>query len=113
MNEVLYVYRCTVRGNARDSSAPILLVALLSAGCLNTQSVAFQEAPTADTSPAAACRQAAEADGWTVLDIHGLRQVSEGYWEARVEVDDPEMQELVRCRHHAIEGWTEVVELDE
>lgn len=81
-------------------------------GCIATQSAALQERPESDTSPTAACRQAAQADGWTVLDVHGLDEISEGYWEARVEVDDPELQDLVFCRHNTVEGWTEVLVLD-
>ena len=105
------MYSCTTRKNGRQAAA--VLATLACAGCLNTQSVAFQETPGASGSPEIACREAAHADGWTVLDIHGLRQVTEGYWEARVEVDDPDLRELVRCRHHAVEGWTEIVRLDE
>ena len=86
---------------------------LFVSGCLNTQSVAFQEQAEAATSPEAACREAARAEGWTVLDVHALDEVTEGYWEARVEVDDSELQDLVRCRHNAVEGWTEILVLDE
>ncbi len=82
-------------------------------GCLNTQSVAFQEQAEGATSPKAACREAARAEGWTVLDVHALDEVSEGYWEARIVVDDPELRDLVFCRHNTVEGWTEVVVLDE
>jgi len=94
-------------------AATLVLPIVFSAGCLNTQSVAFQEVPAATVSPAVACREAAEADGWRVLDVHGLQEVGDGYWEARVEVSDREMQDLIRCRHNTAEGWTEVVRLDE
>jgi hypothetical protein len=86
---------------------------LLVGGCLNTRSVAFQEQAEAATSPKAACREAARAGGWTVLDVHSLQQVTEGYWEARIKVDDPELRDLVVCRHNTVEGWTEVVVLDQ
>ncbi|TFG65586.1 MAG: hypothetical protein E4H28_03890 [Gemmatimonadales bacterium] len=98
--------------NPRYLPAQIALC-LVVAGCLNTQSVAFQEQPEAATSPRTACREAAQADGWTVLDVDGLDEVSEGYWEARVKVDDPELQDLVLCRHNTVEGWTEILVLDE
>ncbi len=101
--------------NKVNSRYPLSVVVscLVAAGCLNTQSVALQEQAEAATSPTAACREAARAEGWTVLDVHGLRQVTEGYWEARIKVDDPELRDLVICRHNAVEGWTEVVVLDE
>jgi len=98
--------------NARYLPAQLVLC-LLVAGCLNTQSVAFQEQAEAATSPRTACREAAQADGWSVLDVDGLDEVTEGYWEARVKVDDPEKQDLVLCRHNIVEGWTEILILDE
>lgn len=91
--------------------APLLLA--LVAGCLSTRSVAFEEQPAALGSPAAACRQAAEAEGWTVIDVTDVREVSEGYWEARFVVDDPELRNLLGCRHSVARGFTEVVRLDE
>ncbi len=109
----LHVYRCATSLDSSLRSVAVLVPIMLCAGCLNTQSVAFQEVPAATNSPAIACRDAAEADGWTVLDVHGLEEVTDGYWEARVEVQDPEMQELVRCRHNTAEAWTEIVRLDE
>jgi hypothetical protein len=48
-----------------------------------------------------------------VLDVHSIDEVTEGYWEARVEVNDPELQDLVLCRHNTVEGWTEILVLDE
>ncbi len=90
-----------------------IMSCLFVAGCLNTQSVAFQEQAESATSPRAACRIAAQADGWTVLDVYGLDEVTEGYWEAHVKVEDPELQDLVLCRHNTVEGWTEILVLDE
>lgn len=86
---------------------------LLVAGCLNTQSVAFQERAESATSPRAACRIAAQTDGWTVLDVYSLDEVSEGYWEAHVKVEDPQLRDLVVCRHNVVAGWTEILILDE
>ena len=91
--------------------ALISLVALT--GCLNTQSVAFEDQPPALTSPAEACRAAAEADGWGVVEVTDVEQVSAGYWEARFVVDDPEMRNLLGCRHSPARGFTEVVQLDD
>jgi len=48
-----------------------------------------------------------------VLAVHGIDEVTEGYWEARVEVNDPELQDLVLCRHNTVEGWTEILVLDD
>lgn len=89
------------------------MAVLLVSGCLNTQSVAFQERAESATSPQAACRIAARAEGWTVLEVYALDEVTEDYWEARVRVEDPELQDLVLCRHNTVEGWTEILVLDE
>lgn len=86
---------------------------LLLSGCLNTQSVAFEERPAELASPEAACRSAAEAEGHAVIDVTDLREVSEGYWEARFVVEDPELRNLLGCRHNTRQGFTEVVRLDE
>ena len=96
-------------------SLRIAALALLAApaACLNTQSVAFEEQPPALTSPAEACRAAAEADGWDVVEVTDVEQVSAGYWEARFVVDDPEMRNLLGCRHSPSRGFTEVVRLDD
>lgn len=106
--------RPATRGVPR--AAPVgaaLAAAALVGGCLNTQSVAFEEQPAELASPEAACRSAAEADDYTVIDITDLREVSEGYWEARFVVQDPELRNLLGCRHNTREGFTEVVRLDE
>jgi len=98
--------------NNRSTLLGTLSFCFLVTGCIATQSAALKEQAESTTSPVAACRIAAQADGWTVLDVHGLDEISEGYWEARVEVDDPELQDLVLCRHNTVEGWTEVLVLD-
>lgn len=85
----------------------------LLAGCLNTRSVALQPQPAALTSPVAACREAAEAAGWKVVDVTDVVQVSDGYWEARFVVDDAEMRNLLGCRHSVAGGFTEVYVLEE
>lgn len=90
-----------------------LAAAILAAGCLNTQSVAFEEQPAELASPEAACRSAAEAEGYAVIDVTELREVSTGYWEARYVVEDPELRNLLGCRHNPRQGFTEVVRLDE
>lgn len=89
-----------------------LLAVLVAAGCLNTQSVAFEEQPPALTSPAAACRAAAEAEGRTVIEVTDVREVTPGYWEARFVVEDPELRNALGCRHNPGDGFTEVVRLD-
>lgn len=91
----------------------VLVGALLASGCLNTQSVAFEEQPAALTSPADACRAAAAAGGYTLIEVKDLREVSEGYWEANLVVQDPELRNLLGCRHSISGGFTEVVRLDE
>lgn len=83
------------------------------AGCLNTQSTALQEQPAPLSSPADACRAAAAAEGFTVIELRDLREVSDGYWEARFVVRDPELRNLLGCRHSASDGFTEVVRLDD
>lgn len=93
--------------------AAAVAAGLLASGCLNTQSVAFEEQPAELASPEAACRSAAEADGHTVIDITDLREVSGGYWEARFVLEDPELRNLLGCRHNTRQGFTEVVRLDE
>lgn len=98
----------------RSTAASALLVlAGLSSACLNTQSAAFEEQPAPLSSPAAACRATAEADGWEVIEVTDVREVSEGYWEARFVVEDPELRNLLGCRHSLRESFTEVVRLDE
>lgn len=98
---------------------PRALVAVLTgsllavAGCLNTQSTAFEEQPAPLSSPADACRAAAAADGYTLIEVKNLREVSEGYWEADLVVQDPELRNLLGCRHSVSGGFTEVVRLDE
>lgn len=92
--------------------AALAIAAVASAACLNTQSVAFEEQPPALTSPAEACRAAAEAEGWEVVEVTDVEQVDAGYWEARFVVDDPEMRNLLGCRHSPARGFTEVVPLD-
>lgn len=82
-------------------------------GCLNTKSVAFEEQPAAATSPAAACREAAVFDGWTVIEVTDVREVDEGYWEARFVVEDSEMRNILGCRHSIVGGFTEVYALEE
>lgn len=89
-----------------------LLAVLMTGGCLNTKSVAFQEQPAELTSPAAACRAAAEAEGRTVIEVTDVREVTPGYWEARFVIDDPELRNALACRHNPREGFTEVVRLD-
>jgi len=91
----------------------LLVAAGLSVACLNTRSAAFEEQPAPLSSPAAACRAAAEADGWEVIEVTDVREVSEGYWEARFVVEDPELRNLLGCRHSLRESFTEVVRLDE
>lgn len=93
--------------------AALVGAGLLVSGCLNTQSVAFEEQPAELASPEAACRSAAEAEGYTVIDVTDLREVSEGYWEARFVVEDSELRNLLGCRHNTRQGFTEVVRLDE
>lgn len=90
-----------------------IAAAALATGCLNTQSVAFEEQPPELASPEAACRSAAEAEGYAVIDVTELREVSAGYWEARYVVEDPELRNLLGCRHNPRQGFTEVVRLDE
>ena len=85
----------------------------LATGCLNTQSTAFEEQPAPLTSPADACRAAAAAEGFTVIEVTDLREVSEGYWEANFVIQDPELRNLLGCRHSIPGGFTEVVRLDE
>ena len=89
-----------------------LLAAAVAAGCLNTQSVAFEEQPPALASPEEACREAARADGYEVLDVTDVREVSGGYWEARLVVGDPDLRNLLGCRHSLNSGFTEVIRLD-
>lgn len=86
---------------------------LAAAGCLNTQSTALQEQPAPLSSPADACRAAAAAEGFTLIELRDLREVSDGYWEARLVVRDPELRNLLGCRHSADDGFTEVVRLDD
>lgn len=88
-------------------------VLLAVAGCLNTQSAVLQEQPAPLASPADACRAAAAAEGFTVIELRDLREVSDGYWEARFVVEDPELRNLLGCRHSLREGFTEVVRLGE
>lgn len=97
----------------RTLPALALVACLATAGCLNTQSVAFEEQPPALTSPADACRAAAAAEGFTVIEVTDLREVSDGYWEARFVIQDPELRNLLGCRHSVSGGFTEVVRLDE
>ena len=87
-------------------------VALVATACLNTRSAAFEEQPAALTSPAAACRAAAEAQGRTVIEVTDVREVTPGYWEARFVVEDPELRNALGCRHNPGDGFTEVVRLD-
>lgn len=98
----------------RDIARLLMWVVLLSslAGCLNTKSVAFEEQPPALSSPADACREAAVAEGWTVVDVRDVREVSAGYWEARFVVDDPELRSSLGCRHSVDGQFTEIVRLD-
>lgn len=97
---------------------PRALVAVLSGsllaatGCLNTQSTAFEEQPAPLSSPADACRAAAAAEGFTVIEVTNLREVNDDYWEARFVIQDPELRNLLGCRHSATGGFTEVVRLD-
>lgn len=92
----------------------VLTGALLAvSGCLNTQSTPFEEQPAPLTSPADACRAAAAAEGFTVIEVTDLREVSEGYWEANFVIQDPELRNLLGCRHSISGGFTEVVRLDE
>jgi len=101
-------------GHVNSRTLPVSIIScFLVAGCLNTQSVAFRQPAESEASPKAACRIAAQSDGWTVLDVHSIDEVTEGYWEARVEVNDPELQDLVLCRHNTVEGWTEILVLDD
>lgn len=86
---------------------------LAATGCLNTQSRALQQQPPPLTSPADACRAAAAAEGFTVIEVTDLREVSEGYWEANFVIQDPELRNLLGCRHSISGGFTEVVRLDE
>jgi len=92
-------------------AAAAALLAL--SGCLNTQSTALQEQPAPLSSPADACRAAAAAEGFTIIEVKNLREVSEGYWEADLVVQDPELRNLLGCRHSLSGGFTEVVRLDE
>ena len=94
-------------------AAAVLLACVAIAGCLNTQSAAFAEQPAPLTSPADACRAAAAAEGFTVIEVTDLREVSEGYWEANFVIQDPELRNLLGCRHSVSGGFTEVVRLDE
>jgi len=71
-------------------AAAAALLAL--SGCLNTQSTALQEQPAPLSSPADACRAAAAAEGFTIIEVKNLREVSEGYWEADLVVQDPELR---------------------
>lgn len=89
-----------------------LLTPIVAGACLNTQSVALEEQPPALSSPAAACREAATAEGYAVIDVTDVREVSEGYWEARFVVDDPELRNALGCRHSLDQGFTEIVRLD-
>jgi hypothetical protein len=82
------------------------------AGCLNTKSVAFEQQPAQLSSPAAACRSAAEVEGYDVIEVTDMREVTPGYWEARFVVDDPELRNALGCRHNPREGFTEVVRID-
>lgn len=90
-----------------------LVTAALVAGCLNTKSTAFEEQPAPLSSPADACRAAAAAEGFTVIEVTHLREASEGYWEANFVIQDPELRNLLGCRHSISGGFTEVVRLDE
>ena len=95
-------------------AAAISAVAIaLATGCLNTQSAALEEQPAPLSSPADACRAAAAAEGFTVIEVTDLREVSEGYWEANFVIQDPELRNLLGCRHSISGGFTEVVRLDE
>ena len=91
----------------------VLAGVLVVSGCLNTQSAAFEEQPAPLSSPADACRAAAAAEGFTVIEVTDLREVSEGYWEANFVIRDPELRNLLGCRHSISGGFTEVVRLDE
>lgn len=93
--------------------ATVAVALLVATGCLNTQSTAFQEQPAPLTSPADACRAAAAAEGYTLIEVTNLREVSEDYWEADLVVEDPELRNLLGCRHSISGGFTEVVRLDE
>lgn len=101
-----------MNSNTARAVGSVALLAGSLAACLNTRSVAFEEQPAAATSPAAACREAAVSDGWTVIDVTDVREIDDGYWEARFVVDDPEMRNLLGCRHSISGGFTEVYELD-
>jgi hypothetical protein len=92
--------------------AMAVLVPMVLAGCLNTKSVAFEQQPPELSSPAAACRSAAEAEGYEVIEVTDVREVSPGYWEARFVVNDDELRNALGCRHNPREGFTEVVRLD-
>lgn len=89
------------------------MAAMLVAGCLNTKSTWLEEQPAPLTSPADACRAAAAAEGYTLIEVTNLREVSEDYWEADLVVEDPELRNLLGCRHSITGGFTEVVRLDE
>lgn len=93
--------------------AAVALALLAVSGCLNTQSTALEEQPAPLTSPADACRAAAAAEGYTLIEVKKLREAGEGYWEADLVVQDPELRNLLGCRHSISGGFTEVVRLDE
>ncbi|HSM09160.1 MAG TPA: hypothetical protein VLA33_09115 [Gemmatimonadota bacterium] len=105
--------RIGVRASSAGATLCGMMAAIVAAGCLNTQSTAFQEQPAPLTSPADACRAAAAAEGFTVIEVTDLREVSEGYWEANFVIQDPELRNLLGCRHSISGGFTEVVRLDE
>lgn len=104
--------RRTLGATLRGAMAAAALIPL-AAACLNTQSTAFEEQPAPLTSPADACRAAAAAEGFTVIEVTDLREVSDGYWEANFVIQDPELRNLLGCRHSISGGFTEVVRLDE
>ena len=89
-----------------------VLAPTILAACLNTKSVAFEQQPPELSSPAVACRSAAEAEGYEVVEVTDVREVSPGYWEARFVVNDDELRNALGCRHNPRQGFTEVVRLD-
>lgn len=100
------------RGVPASAGAAFVLAAVALAGCLNTQSTSLEEQPAPLSSPADACRAAAAAEGFTVIEVTNLREVNEDYWEARLVIQDPELRNLLGCRHSVTGGFTEVVRLD-
>ena len=101
-----------MRSTFYPTAALVAAMVATASGCLNTQSVAFEEQPPALRSAEQACREAARSEGYAVLDVTDVREVSDGYWEARFVIDDPELRNLLGCRHSLDQGFTEVVRLD-